>query len=202
MAMTIELIKQLRQGSGAGVLECRQALEESQGNYALALASLQEKMAARARQQADRPASQGMIELYSHGNGRIGVMVEVNCETDFAARSPAFRSLVHEVALQVAAAAPQWVCDEDIPLEILEEETAKTVARAQAEGKPESLLERITTGHLNKFKDQRVLLRQPFIRDEERTVAQLLAQAAASVGEKVIVRRFARWELDGEGNGK
>lgn len=195
MVMTVELIKQLREATGAGVLECRQALEQNNSSYAEALIDLQEKIAARASQLADRQASQGKIELYSHGNGRIGVMVEVNCETDFVARSAAFRATVHEIALQIAAAAPRWVCDEDIPEETLREEAEKAAAKARAAGKPEALIPRICEGHLKKFKDRHVLLRQAFIRDETRTVAQVLAQASASVGENILTRRFARWEI-------
>jgi elongation factor Ts len=198
MAMIIEMIKQLREATGAGVLECRQALEQCNANYSEALTSLQEKAAAQADKRADRQTPQGVIEVYSHGNGRMGVMVEVNCETDFAARSATFRSFAHEIALQVAAAAPGWVCDDEIPPDRLREEAERAAARARAEGKPEALIPRITEGYLKKFKDQQVLLRQVSIRDEGVTVAQMLAQAAAHAGEKVVIRRFSRWELDGE----
>lgn len=196
MTTTIELIKQLRATTGAGVMECRQALEQASGNYEQALACLQEKAAARASQRADHPASQGIIETYAHVNGRIGVMVEVNCETDFAARSPAFRASVHEIALQIAAAAPRWVREDEIPQEILSQEADKVAARLRAEGKPETLLPRITDGYLKKFKAQHVLLRQESIRDETRTVSDLLAQASASVGENIVVKRFVRWEME------
>ncbi len=196
MGTTLELIKQLRQETNAGVMECRQALEQSEGNYAEALACLQEKAAARARQRAEHQASQGMIEMYSHGNGRIGVMVQVNCETDFAARSSTFRTSVHEIALQIAATAPLWVCDEEIPQEILREQADRIAAKVRTEGKPERLIPRITEGYLDKFKDQHVLLRQACIRDETRTVAQLLVQTSTGIGENVDVRRFVRWELE------
>jgi elongation factor Ts len=198
MTTTIELIKQLREETGAGVLECRQALEGNNMNYSEALNDLKEKAIAQASQRADREAWQGTIEMYSHNSGRIGVMVEVNCETDFAARSPAFRAFAHEIALQIAASAPHWVRDEDIPEDVLKQEADKAAAMARAEGKPEALIPRITEGYLNKFKDRRVLLRQFSIRDETLPVAQMIAQAAASVGENIIVRRFTRWELGEE----
>lgn len=196
MTTTIELIKMLREETGAGVLDCRQALEQNNTNYAEALNYLREKAAAQANKRANRQASQGTIELYGHGGGRIGVMVEVNCETDFTARSAVFRAFAHEIALQIAAATPLWVGDQDIPEEILRQEVEKAAAKARADGKPESLIPRITEGYLKKFKDQRVLLRQVSIRDETITVAQMLSRAAASVGENIVIRRFERWELE------
>jgi elongation factor Ts len=200
MTTTIELIKRLRDETHAGVMDCRQALEESHSNYAEALTHLREKAAEMARKQAGRQASQGTIELYAHGGGRVGVMVEVNCETDFSARSADFLALAHEIALQIAAAAPLWVADADVPPEILEEEKGKAAARMRAEAKPETLIPRILDGHLKKFMDQRVLLRQVSIRDETITVSNMLARAAASMGENIVIRRFVRWEL-GDGAG-
>ena len=198
MTTMIELIKKLRQETGAGVMDCRQALEQSNSYYEEALQILREKAAAKAADRAGRDAFQGAIELYSHGNGRIGVMVEVNCETDFAARSPVFREFTHELALHIAAAAPLWVGDTDIPADVLSEEAEKVEARVRAEGKPETLIPRIITGYLEKYKDQHVLLRQVSIRDENLTVAQMLANASASTGESIMIRRFARWELAAE----
>ncbi len=195
MTTTMEMIKQLRQESGAGVMDCRQALEQCNFNYPEALHFLQEKAAAQAAKRAGRDASQGTIAIYSHAGGRLGVMVEVNCETDFAARSAVFSQFAHELALQIAAAAPHWVSDADIPAALLAEEEEKIAARSRAEGKPEALIPRITAGYLEKFKDQRVLLRQTSIRDEGTTVAQMLARVAASTGEKIAIRRFARWEI-------
>lgn len=199
MTTTIELIKHLREETGAGVLDCRQALEEYNGHYGKALTYLQEKAAAQAKKRADRISSQGTIELYSHANGRIGVMVELNCETDFAARSVKFRNLAHELALQIAATAPLWVRDEDIPQETIQHETEKSAENARADGKQEALIPRITAGYLKKYMDRHVLLRQPSIRDETLTVAQMLAQAAAVVGENIVLRRFVRWEIVEDG---
>jgi elongation factor Ts len=195
---TIEMIRQLRQETGAGVMDCRMALEESNANYAIALESLREKAAAQAAKRADRQASQGMVELYAHGGGRIGVMVEINVETDFAARSAALRGFAHEVALHIAAAAPLYVRDEDIPAQALDEEAQKAAARARAEGKPEGIVPRIVEGYLRKYRDTHVLLRQPWIRDDTLSMADLLHRAAAAVGENVVIRRFARWEVGEE----
>ncbi len=198
MTTTLELIKQLREVTGAGVLDCRQALEQSKSNFPEALQLLQERAAAQAAKRIHHDAAQGFIEMYSHGNGRIGVMVEVDCETDFAARSAVFRDFAHELALQIAAAAPLWVSDADIPEAEIRREMEKIAARVRAEGKPETLIPRITAGYLEKFKNQHVLLRQVSIRDEGMTVAQMLARTAASTGENIIIRRFARWEITEE----
>ena len=163
MTTTIELIKQLRQESGAGVLDCRLA-------------------------------AQGLLEVYSHGAGRIAVMVEVCTETDFAARSPALRAFAHEVALQIAAAAPLYVRDEEIPPEVLAEQAEKAAALARSAGKPEKIIPRIIEGTLAKFKERQVLLRQPSIRDETLSMAALLNQTSATVGENIVINRFVRWE--------
>jgi elongation factor Ts len=156
---------------------------------------------ATAAKRADRVASNGTVEMYSHGGGRVGVMVEVNCETDFVARSEAFRSFAHEVALQIAAQAPQYVSEADIPADVLAHEAEIAKKRAMEEGKPEAVAAKIVEGRLNKFKDEVCLLRQTYIRDEDLTIEKLLHQTVASTGENVIVRRFARWEL-GEGLGE
>jgi elongation factor Ts len=197
MAITTDQIKELRDATGVGILDCRKALEQANGDFDRAVDILREKGLAKAAKRADREASEGMLELYSHGNGRVGVMVEVNCETDFVARSPQFRSFAHEVALQVAAAAPRYIRVEDIPAEILEHEREIMRARTQEEskGKPEAVIDRIVDGRLEKFKDEIVLLRQPYIRDESITLEKLLHQQIAAIGENIIIRRFVRWEV-------
>lgn len=195
MEITTEMIKELRAATGAGVLDCRRALTEANGDFQKAVEYLREKGLATAAKRADRQASEGVIELYSHGGGRVGVMVEVNCETDFVARSEAFRTLAHEIALQIAAAAPRYIKDEDIPAEVLEQEAEIARKRALEEGKPEAVVERIVQGRLEKFKDEVVLLRQPYIRDENLTIQQLLMQNIAAIGENIVIRRFQRWEL-------
>ncbi len=198
MAITTEQIKELREATGAGVLDCRKALENAGGDYKKAVDFLREKGLATAAKRADRTASEGMVELYSHGGGRVGVMVEINCESDFVARSEAFRKFAHEVALHIAAAAPHYVRVEDIPQAEFDHEREIAMARAREEGKPEAMLAKISEGRLEKFKDEVVLLRQAYIRDEAITIEELLHSNIASIGENLVIRRFARWEL-GEG---
>jgi elongation factor Ts len=195
MEITTEMIKELRGATGAGVLDCRKALTEAKGDYEKAVDYLREKGMATAAKRADREASQGMVELYSHGEGRVGVMVEVNCETDFVARSEGFRTLAHELALQIAASAPLYVTEEEIPEEVLEHEREIARARAKEEGKPDNMLDKIVPGRIEKFKNEVVLMRQPYIRDEELTIEKLVLQTIGSTGENIIVRRFQRWEL-------
>jgi len=198
MEITTEMIKELRAATGAGMLDCRKALQEANGDYQKAVDYLREKGMATAAKRADREASNGTVELYSHGNGRVGVMVEVNCETDFVARSEQFRSLAHEIALQIAANAPKYVKPEDIPASELEQEAEKARARAKEEGKTGAVVDKIVEGYLNKFKDEVCLLRQVYVRDDSTTIEKLIMQNVAAIGENVIVRRFQRWEL-GEG---
>ncbi len=195
MEITTEMIKELREATKAGVLDCRKALESADGDYQKAVDFLREKGMATAAKRADRQASNGIVELYSHGNGRVGVMVEVNCETDFVARAEQFRKFAHEVALQVAAAAPRYVKEEEIPAEVLEHETEIAKARALEEGKPQAMLEKIAQGRLEKFKDEVVLMRQAYIRDDKVIFGKLLLEQIAAIGENIVIRRFARWEL-------
>jgi elongation factor Ts len=195
MAITTEMIKQLREATSAGILDCRKALEAADGDFDKAVNYLREKGLAMAAKRADRSASEGVVELYSHGNGRVGVMVEVNCETDFVARSEAFRKFAHEIALQIAAAAPLYIKEEDIPAADIERETQIATAKAKQEGKPENILPRIVEGSLKKFKDETVLMRQAYIRDEALTIQELYNQTLVSLGENMIIRRFQRWQL-------
>jgi elongation factor Ts len=198
MEITTEMIKELRAATNAGILDCRKALEAAGGDFQKAVDHLREKGLATAAKRADRVASQGTVELYSHGEGRVGVMVEVNSETDFVARSEQFRKFAHEVALQVAASAPRYIKVDEIPAEVLKHEAEIAKARAREEGKPEKMLDRIAEGRLEKFKDEVVLLRQPYIRDEQITIEKLLLDLVASIGENIVIRRFARWELGEE----
>lgn len=195
MEITTQMIKDLRETTKAGVLDCRKALESSDGDFQKAVDFLREKGLATAAKRADREASNGIIELYSHGNGRVGVMVEVNCETDFVARSETFVKFAHEVALQVAAATPKYLKEEDIPTEVIEHETEIAKGRAREEGKPEALLDKIAQGRVEKYKDETVLMRQAYIRDDKINVEKLLLEQVASIGENIVIRRFARWEL-------
>lgn len=195
MAITTEDIKKLRKATGAGILDCRTALQNSDNDFDKAVDFLREKGLAAASKRADREASEGVVEQYSHGGGRVGVMVEINCETDFVGRSEEFRAFAHEVALQIAATSPLFVKEEDIPESALahEEEIAK--ARAKEEGKPEKIIPKIIEGYLSKYKDDVVLMRQAYIRDESLTIEQLLNQNIGSMGENIVIRRFSRYEL-------
>jgi elongation factor Ts len=195
MEITTGMVKELREMTKAGVLDCRKALESSNGDMQKAVDYLREKGMATAAKRADRQASNGIVELYSHGNGRVGVMVEVNCETDFVARAEQFRKFAHEVALQVAAASPLFIKEDDIPADVLEHEMGIARARALEEGKPEAILEKISQGRVEKYKDEVVLLRQAYIRDDKSTVGKLLLEQIAALGENIVIRRFNRWEL-------
>ena len=198
MAITTEQIKTLREETGAGILDCRKALQDADGDYDKALNNLREKGLATAAKRADREASEGMVELYSHGDGRVGVMVELNCETDFVARSEKFRNYAHEIALQIAAGSPQYITEQDIPDTVLEEEREKARTFAREEGKPEGVIERIVEGRVKKFMDEECLMHQQYIRDDSLTIQELHSQNVGSIGENLIVRRFVRWELGEE----
>ncbi len=195
MAVTTEDIKNLREATGAGILNCQTALQETGNDFEKAVDFLREKGLAAAKKRANREASEGFVELYSHGDGRVGVMVEINCETDFVGRSEDFRKFAHEVALQIAAASPQYIREDDIPAEALEREEKIAAARAKEEGKSENIIPKIIKGYLKKFKDEVVLLRQAYIRDESLTIQDLLNESVSSMGENIIIRRFARYEL-------
>jgi len=195
MAIPTEDIKKLRESTGAGILDCRKALESADGDLNKALDFLREKGLAKAAKRATRNASEGVVELYNHGNGRVGVMVEVNVETDFVGRSVAFRELAHEIALQIAATSPEYIREEDIPQEVLDKEAQIATAKAREDGKPEAIHQRIVDGTLEKFKNEVVLMRQPYIRNEEITIQQLINEKVVVLGENIVVRRFARWAL-------
>ncbi len=195
MSVSTEKIKELRQTTGAGILDIRKALEETGGDTEKAVALLRERGLAKAAKRAGRETNAGMLELYSHGEGRVGVMVEVNCETDFVARTQEFQAFAHEMALQIAAMAPRWVRREDVPAEILEREEERIRRQALEEGKPEHVVDRIVEGRMAKFYQERVLLEQPYIRDDERTVGELLQETIATLGENIVIRRFVRWEM-------
>jgi elongation factor Ts len=195
MEITTQMIKELRAATNAPMLDCRKALQEANGDYHKAVDWLREKGMATAAKRSDRQASNGIVEMYSHGGGRVGVMVEVNCETDFVARAEQFRNLAHEIALQIAASAPKYVKADEIPAAELEHEAGIARARAVEEGKPENVMAKIVEGRVEKYKDDVCLMRQTYIRDESLTVEKLILQNVAAIGESVIVRRFQRWEL-------
>lgn len=195
MEVTTQMIKELRSATNAPMLDCRKALQEADGDFQKAVDWLREKGMATAAKRSDRDASNGVVELYSHGGGRVGVMVEVNCETDFVARAEQFRNLAHEIALQIAASAPKYVTAEEISAEELEHESEIARARAKEEGKPQNVLAKIVESRIEKYKDEVCLYRQTYIRDESITIEKLILQNVAAIGENVIVRRFQRWEL-------
>lgn len=195
MTITTDQIKELREATGAGILDCRKALEDSGGDMDQAIKYLREKGIAKAAKRADREASEGVVELYSHGVGRVGVMLELNCETDFVARSDGFRDLAHELALQIAAANPLWITEDEVPDSAKEEEAEIARKAAKEEGKPDDILDKIAEGRVKKYMDEVVLLRQKYIRDESKTVEDLMNETVAAIGENIKVRRFVRWEL-------
>jgi len=198
MVITTEMVKKLREATNAGVLDCRNALEQSGGDFDKAVDTLREKGLAQAAKRASRVARDGVVELYSHGNGRVGVMLEVNCETDFVARSEAFRKLAHELALQIAASSPLCIREEELSAEALEHEREIATAKAREDGKPDNVIPKIVEGYLEKYKNEVVLLRQPYIRDESMTVQDLVNQVVVSIGENLVIRRFIRWALGEE----
>lgn len=198
MSISAADIKLLREKTGAGILDCRKALEENNGDIDKAMTFLREKGLADAEKRAGRETSNGRLELYDHGDGRVGVMVEVNCETDFVARTDEFRTFTHEIALQIAAASPMWLRDEDVPKAVIASEKDIARKRALEEGKPENVIDRIVDGRLQKFLDERCLMRQAYIRDEEKTVEELMKETIANTGENITIRRFERWEVGEE----
>ena len=195
MQITIDMIKELRGKSGCGIMDCRSALEKSNGDMEQAMMELREKGLKTAEKRADRVASEGRLEVYIHSDGRLVVMVELNCETDFVAKTASFQELAHEIALQIAAAQPTYISEADIPAEVIEAETKAVSDRVRAEGKPEAIIPKIVEGYMKKFKDEKVLLNQKYIRDEFKTVADLITDKVSSLGENLIVRRFVRWSL-------
>ena len=197
MASTIEKIKQLREETAAGMMDVKRALEESDGDLEGARRVLKERGQALAAKKSSREATEGLIDAYVHFNGRVGVLVEVNCETDFVARTPEFREFAHNVALQVASANPQplAVAPEDIPAAELDEERSIVEKQVEQMGKPEDISRRIAEGRINKWISERALLTQPYVREPDKTVGDLLQETVQKVGENVVVRRFVRYEL-------
>ena len=198
MAITAEQVKQLRDKTGAGMMECKAALTEANGNEEEAVTLLRKRGLAQAAKRAGRATAQGTIGTYIHLGGRIGVMVEVNCESDFVARTDDFNNLVKEVAMHIAAADPKWVRREDVPADAIEKERAIYRAQMEGSGKPANVLDKIIEGKLGSFYSQFVLLDQPSIRDGNVTIAQVVAQATAKTGENIQINRFTRYRV-GEG---
>lgn len=196
--ISAEQVKELREMTGAGMMECKKVLEEANGDKEKAAELLRERGVVKAAKKAGRIAAEGLVESYIHGDGRIGVLVEVNIETDFAAKNPEFREFVKDVAMQIAATKPEYVRREDVPVEVIEKEKEIIKAQAINEGKPEAVAEKIVAGRIDKFYEEVCLLEQDFIKDPDKKVQEVLTEKISSIGENITIRRFVRFER-GEG---
>lgn len=195
---TAQDVSKLRASTGAGMMDCKKALTETNGNFDEAIKYLREKGMAAAAKKADRIAAEGVVGSYIHMGGKIGVLVEVNCETDFVAKSDAFQNLVKDIAMQIAAAKPLYVTEVEVPTEALDAEKEILKAQALNEGKPEAVVEKMVEGRIKKYYKDVCLLDQDFVKDSSKTVSQVINEAILSIGEKISVRRFTRYEM-GEG---
>jgi len=198
MKITAGMVKDLRERTGAGMLDCKNALQESEGDMDKAIELLRKKGLAAAAKKAGRVAAEGAVGSYIHAGGKIGVLVEVNCETDFVARTDEFQELIRDIAMHIAAAEPRFVSRDEVTPEVLETERRIYKEQALESGKPENVIERIVEGKLGKFYAEAVLLEQPFVKDPDKTIEQILAERVAKIGENIQVRRFARFKM-GEG---
>jgi elongation factor Ts len=198
MEITSKMVKELRDMTSAGMMDCKKALQESGGKMDAAVTWLREKGLASASKRADRAANQGMIFHYIHGNNKLGVLVELNCETDFVAKTDQFQELGKNLAMQVAASSPLVVTREDLPAEIVEREREIYKAQARETGKPDNVLDKIVDGKMEKFYHEVVLLEQPFIKDDKINIEELLKETIGTLGENMIIRRFARFQLGEE----
>ena len=195
--ITAALVKELRERTGAGMMDCKKALAATEGDMDKAIDFLREKGLAAAAKKAGRIAAEGLVESYIHGGGRIGVLVEVNCETDFVAKTDAFKSLVKDIAMHIAAANPSYLRREEVPAAELEHEKMVLSEQARNEGKPEKIIEKMVTGRIEKYKEV-CLLEQPFVKDPDKTISDLITESIAKIGENIAIRRFTRYQL-GEG---
>ena len=196
--ISAEQVKELREMTGAGMMECKKVLEETEGNMEKAAELLRERGVVKAAKKAGRIAAEGLVDSYIHGDGRIGVLVEVNIETDFAAKNPEFREFVKDVAMQIAAAKPEYVKREDVPEDVVNKEKEIIKAQAMNEGKPAEIAEKMVSGRIDKFFKEICLLEQDFVKNPDMTIQQLLTEKIANIGENITIRRFVRFER-GEG---
>ena len=196
--ITAALVKELRERTGAGMMDCKKALAATEGDMDKAIDFLREKGLAAAAKKAGRIAAEGLVESYIHGGGRIGVLVEVNCETDFVAKTDAFKSLVKDIAMHIAAANPSYLRREEVPAAELEHEKMVLSEQARNEGKPEKIIEKMVTGRIEKYYKEVCLLVQPFVKDPDKTISDLITESIAKIGENIAIRRFTRYQL-GEG---
>ncbi len=195
MATNIEKVKNLREMTGGGVLDCKRALDEADGDIEAAAEILRREGYAAAEEKAGRTTEEGCVDAYIHTDSKLGSLIQVNCETDFVARTEEFRTLCHDLAMQIAATAPQWISREDIPDAVIQEQTDEYLSEIE-DDKPEHVVERILEGKLDKFCKEQCLLEQPFIRDDEKTIQQLITEAIAETGENIVIRRFARFKIE------
>jgi elongation factor Ts len=192
------MVRDLREKTGAGMMDCKKALQDTAGDMDKALDLLRQKGLAKAMKRSGREATEGMVHSYIHGAGRIGVLVEVNCETDFAAKSDDFVEFVKNVAMHIAASSPLGVQKEDISPEVVERERAIYLAQARESGKPENILEKMVEGKVRKFYEEVVLMEQAYVKDPDKKIQDYLNELTAKIGEKIIIRRFVRYQLGGE----
>jgi len=195
VAVSTEQIKELREKTGAGMMDCKRALEEAGGDMQKAIDVLRKKGAATAARRADKETNQGVVEAYIHAGGRIGAMVELNCETDFVAKTPDFKSLAHDIAMQIAAMTPRYIGREHVEQSIVDKEVEIYKTQAKNEGKPVGIAEKMAQGRLDKFYQETCLMEQSFIKDSGKTIKDLLDEATAKVGERISIRRFIRYHL-------
>lgn len=196
--ITAAMVKELREKSGAGMMDCKKALLATEGDMDKAIDFLREKGLAQAAKKAGRITAEGLVDSYIHAGGKIGVLVEVNCETDFVAKTDEFKALVRDIAMQVAAARPQYVAREEVPADVVAKEKEILAAQAANEGKPEKIIQKMVEGRIEKFYKEICLLEQPFIKDPDKTIKDLVTEKISKIGENISVRRFVRYEL-GEG---
>jgi elongation factor Ts len=195
MEITAQMVRELRERTGAGMMDCKAALSEAAGNIESAIDVLRTRGVAQAAKKAGRTTGEGVVGSYIHAGGKVGVLVEINCETDFVARTDDFQSLVRDVAMHIAAASPRFVRREEVTPELLEREKAIYHEQALASGKPANVVDRIVAGKVEKFYGETVLLEQPFVKDPDKTINQLVAERVAKVGENIQIRRFARFKV-------
>ena len=198
MSISATMVKELRTKTGAGILDCRKALAENDGDVEKAIDWLRAKGAAKAAKKASRAATEGSVQAYIHAGGKLGVLVEINCETDFVARGEEFQDFVKDVSMHIAASNPGWVSREDVPSDVLDREKKVFIQQALEAGKPEHIAEKMVEGKINKFFKENCLFEQAFVKNEDKTIQQLQMDFVATSGENVRIRRFVRWEL-GEG---
>jgi len=195
MEISASMVKELREKTGAGMMDCKKALSETSGDFEKAVEYLRKKGIASAAKKAGRMTKEGAVTSYIHGEGKVGVLLEVNCETDFVARTEQFRQFVKDIAMHIAAANPQWVLPTEVPADVIAKEKEIAVAQMQASGKPAAVLEKIAEGKIKKFYEDTCLIHQLFVKDPNKSIEQLLKETIATLGENITIRRFARYAL-------